>query len=339
MIRGLAQLFLVVTICLIGYAQDADKVPVSIKAVLVDRDLNQKPVAKAKFTVVAMEGNPGNTLDLTTTFDGIAQAALPPGKYRIVSVQPLDFQNKRYSWNVEFTVSAPSTSVELSNDNAATSNSPTIAAVEDLVSVYKQFRNSVVTVEAEYGPAHGTGFIIDGGGLILTNQHVVSRSEFVAVQLDESHRLRATVLASNAEKDIALLWVNLQNASQIVVAPILQKGDEPPVEGEKVFTIGNPLSQRKAMTTGIVSKVEKGVIISDININPGNSGGPLFNSRGVVVGITTFGESLGGRGPGISGILRIDEAWPMIAEARERMASTSKPPVELLLNKPTDTYL
>jgi len=40
------------------------------------------------------------------------------------------------------------------------------------------------------------------------------------------------------------------------------------------------LHQRKIMTTGIASKVEKRAIISGININHGNSGGPLFNSLG-----------------------------------------------------------
>jgi hypothetical protein len=333
----LVSLFLAVVFSAVSYGQESDKVPVTIKAVLVDRDLNQKPVAKAKFTIISAESNPGNVLDVTTNFDGSIQISLPSGKYRIVSVQPLDFQAKRYSWNVELAVASPNTTVELSNDNATTSDSPTVAAVEDLVSVYKKFRNSVVTVQAEYGPAHGTGFIIDSSGLILTNQHVVSRSEFVAVELDETHRLTATVLASDPEKDVAVLWVNLQNAPDVIVAPLLQKGDEPAVEGEKVFTIGSPLSQRKAMTTGIVSKVEKRAIISDVNINHGNSGGPLFNSRGVVVGITTFGD-FHNSGPGISGIVRIEEAWPMIAAAKAHLSSASKPPAELLANEPIDAY-
>jgi S1-C subfamily serine protease len=323
---------------LLGYSQDTDKISVHIKAILVDRDLNQKPVGKNKFTVISIGDHQSATTDITTTFDGSAEVALSPGKYRIVSVQPLDFQGKQYSWNVEVTVAPPATTVELSNDNATTSASPTVVAVDDLVSVYKKYRNSVVTVQAEYGPAQGTGFIIDPAGLILTNQHVVQRSEFVAVKLDESHRFRATVLSTDPEKDIAVLWVNLAKASDVLAVPLLQKGDEPAVEGEKVFTIGSPLHQTKVMTTGIVSKVEKRAIISDININHGNSGGPLFNSRGVVIGITTFGDTSSLGGPGISGIIRIEESLSLVADARAGMATATKPSADLLPNDPTDAY-
>ena len=320
-----------------SYTQDVPKMPVHIKAILLDRDLNQKPVGKSKFSVIPFDIPSPAPTDITTNFDGVADVSLVPGKYHVVSVQPLDFQGKRYSWNVELTVAAPGTTLELSNDNALVSESPTTAAVEDLVSVYKKYRNSVVTVLAEYGPSKGTGFIIDRSGLVLTNQHVVKRSDFVAVQLDEAHRFRATVLAADAEKDVAVLWVNFEKAPEILVAPLLQKGDEPAVEGEKVFTIGSPLSQTKVMTTGIVSKVEKRAIISDININHGNSGGPLFNSRGLVIGITTFGEPSAG-GPGISGIIRIEEAQAVISDAKTSQSSTTKPSADLLPNEPNDTY-
>lgn len=110
------------------------------------------------------------------------------------------------------------------------------------------------------------------------------------------------------------------------------------VEGERVLTIGNPLNQRKVMTTGIVSKVEKRAIISDININPGNSGGPLFNSLGEVIGITTFGEADQQGGPGISGVLRIEEALPLLEQAREKMASSAKPEARLLPVDPTEAF-
>jgi S1-C subfamily serine protease len=306
---------------------------VRIKATLLDRELNQKPVAKNKFTVLSGPGTAALTVGLTTDFDGIADILLLPGSYRIVSVQPLDFQGKQYSWDVEFKVVAAKVTVELSNDNATR-----VAAVEDLVSIYKKYRNSVVTVQAEYGPAHGTGFIIDQSGLILTNQHVVRRSEFVAVQLDEKRRFRAVVLADDPEKDVAVLWVNFEKAPEALPVPLLQQGDEPAVEGEKVFTIGSPLHQSKVMTTGIVSKVEKRAIISDVNINHGNSGGPLFNSRGVVIGITTFGDLPSAGGPGISGIIRIEEAARIIEAAKTNRRASSKPPADPLPNEPTDTY-
>jgi S1-C subfamily serine protease len=210
--------------------------------------------------------------------------------------------------------------------------------VDDLTAAYKKYRNGVVTVLAEYGPAKGTGFIFDTAGLVMTNQHVVRRSEWVAVQLDERTRLRAKVLATDPEKDIAVLWINLDGIKTATPVTLLKPGEPPAEEGERVFTIGSPLHQSKVMTTGIVSKIEDRAIISDININHGNSGGPLFNSNGVVIGITTFGDFSSQGGPGISGIVRIEEAFPLIEKAKIAMASTSRPSADFLPLEPVDRF-
>lgn len=111
-------------------------------------------------------------------------------------------------------------------------------------------------------------------------------------------------------------------------------GKESVIEGERVFTIGSPLSQRKILTSGMASKVEARAIISDININHGNSGGPLFNSVGEVVGITTFREA----GPGVAGIVRIEEALPIVEQARKKMGDAKPPSARHLPVEPTDTY-
>jgi S1-C subfamily serine protease len=213
-----------------------------------------------------------------------------------------------------------------------------VVVVDDLTTSYKKYRNSVVTVLAEYGPAKGTGFIIDSAGLVLTNQHVVKRSEWVAVQVDDRTRLAAKVLASDPEKDIAVLWINVNKAPSAIPVRLVSLGEASAEEGERVFTIGSPLHQSKVMTTGIVSKVEDRAIISDVNINHGNSGGPLFNSNGAVIGITTFGDISDSGGPGISGIVRIEQAFPLIEEARSAMKSTPKPSEELLPVEPADHF-
>src|SRR5262249_62116399 len=107
-------------------------------------------------------------------------------------------------------------------------------------------------------------------------------------------------------------------------------------EGERVFTIGSPLTLDKIITTGIISKVEAHTILSDININPGNSGGPLFNSDGQVIGLTTFGTQEGS-GPGVSGIVRIEEALPLLEQNRAK-ASGTPPPGALLPVEPLTAY-
>jgi S1-C subfamily serine protease len=215
---------------------------------------------------------------------------------------------------------------------------PPARQVDQLTALYEKLQNCVVTVWSEVG--HGTGFIVAGRGLILTNQHVIGPSELISVQFDSKRKVRAVLLAADPEKDVAVLWANLSAFPRAAVAPLApMNSKEPPVvEGERVFTIGSPLSQRKILTTGVASKVEARAIISDININPGNSGGPLFNSLGQVVGLTTFREGEQG-GPGIAGIIRIEEAAPLLQQARASLAAAAELPSPALLPvEPTDSF-
>jgi len=209
---------------------------------------------------------------------------------------------------------------------------------DELTTSFKRLEKSVVTVWSETG--HGTGFIFDKSGLVMTNQHVIGPSEYVAVQFDEKQKLFARVLATDPERDVAVLWINLEGFPQAMPASLANtNGNEPTViEGERVLTIGSPLHQRKVITTGVVSKVEQKVIISDININHGNSGGPLFNSLGEAVGITTFGDFTKAGGPGISGIVRIEETLGVISRARSAMKGRSAPSASYLPVEPKDPF-
>lgn len=138
---------------------------------------------------------------------------------------------------------------------------------------------------------------------------------------------------------MAVLWANISAFPEAITAPIAQPegGHDTLVVGERVFTIGSPLRQKKILTSGIASKIEERAIISDVNINHGNSGGPLFNSIGEVVGITTF-LIPGGNGPGISGIVRIEQTLPMLQQAKRKMKDSAAPDARLLPVEPKDSY-
>ncbi len=313
---------------------------VTIRAILVDKDLNQKPIPRLSLTVTRSDVAGTEPYSARTNFDGMAELQLPPGRYRLSTSDPVEFQGKKYSWDMDLNASAPDTLIELSNDNAKSTEAPlekSTRVVDDLAQLFKKYQNSVVTVWSELG--HGTGFVVTSEGLILTNQHVIGPSELIAVQFDSKRKVEAKLVAFDAEKDIAVLWANLSAFPEVIVPPLAKsKPEEPPVlEGERVFTIGSPLSQQKILTTGIVSKVEPRAILSDININPGNSGGPLFSSLGVVVGVTTFGEH-GDSGPGISGIVRIEEAEQLLDRAKTKMRDISPPQATLLAVEPSGTY-
>jgi trypsin-like peptidase len=263
---------------------------------------------------------------------------LEPGRYVVTTPRPLNFQGQSFSWQVEFDVSASGGDVILSNENAKieTVAAPRARMTDELSNLFRKYQGSIVTVWSEFG--HGTGFVIDPSGLIMTNQHVIGPSQYVAVQFDAYTKVPAIILSKDAPKDVAVLWADVTVFPPAIPAPLsIGNPDHASVEeGERVFTIGSPLSQRKILTTGIASKVEARAIISDININPGNSGGPLFNSIGEVVGITTFHEI--SKGPGISGIVRIEEALPLIETAKKEMASHARPPTTLLPVEPAGEF-
>src|SRR5947207_13039787 len=135
----------------------------------------------------------------------------------------------------------------------------------------------------------GSGFIIDADGSILTNHHVVDRAERITVKLSDGRTLRARLIGSDPDTDIALIKVDGQ--SGLPVAPL---GDSSTLRmGEWVCAIGNPLGYEHTVTVGVVSFLGRKLfdmsldnyIQTDAAINFGNSGGPLLNARGEVIGI------------------------------------------------------
>lgn len=328
-------------LCLAGSSwSQAEICTVKVQAILVDKDLNQKPVPHLSIDLIADGSAVESPHEIKTDFEGKAEFQVPPGKYRLTTPQGVDFQGQHYFWETEIEASGPSVAMDLSNDNARVvgpSAAEPARKVDDLTLMFQKYQKSVVTVWSEIGS--GTGFIVDPAGLVLTNQHVIGPSELVSVQFDSKRKVAAKVLAFDAERDIAVLYADLSAFSGATAAPIASApaGRELAVEGERVFTIGSPLGLKKIITSGIVSKVEARAILSDVNINHGNSGGPLFNSLGEVIGITTFLVP-GGNGPGVAGVIRIDQAFPVMEQARRKMKDVSLPSARRLPVEPSDPY-
>jgi S1-C subfamily serine protease len=317
---------------------------IQIRAILIDKDLTQKPVPHLTIQITNADDPAAPPTIARTALDGSATLQLARGKYRLSSPDGIEYQGKRFAWTIDFAVSGPNQTIELSNDNATISPIATAVAPvpptrkpADLTLLFQKYQKSVVTVWSELG--HGTGFIVDPRGLIVTNQHVIGLSDLISVQFDPQRKVAARLLASDPSKDVAVLWADLSAFPEAMAASVVQSenGHSAAVEGEQVFTIGSPLSQRKILTAGIVSKVEAKVIISDININPGNSGGPLFNSTGEVIGITTFGEREKS-GPGLAGSIRIEEANSLVDQAAKKMREVAPPTARLLPVEPLDSY-
>ena len=201
--------------------------------------------------------------------------------------------------------------------------------------IFREIRDAIFTIYGDRG--HGSGFLIDKVGLILTNSHVIAASSRISVQLNPNTRVPATLLAEDKQKDIAVLRVAPEIVKEL---PILKIADRPAAdlafEGERVIAIGSPLNQIRILTSGIVSKVEERAIISDVNINQGNSGGPLINMDSEVIAINTF-SNVPLRGPGVSGSVSISLALPLLDQARRKLHEEPPPPT-LLPVVPDDPF-
>jgi serine protease Do len=140
----------------------------------------------------------------------------------------------------------------------------------------------------------GSGFIINAGGQILTNAHVVNGADRVIVRLRDGRELEGEVLGEDPVTDIAVVKIPANNLPTVA----LGNSDQLQV-GEWAIAIGSPLGLDKTVTVGVISATDRtssqvgapdkriGFIQTDAAINPGNSGGPLLNGRGEVIGINT----------------------------------------------------
>ena len=165
----------------------------------------------------------------------------------------------------------------------------------------------------------GSGFIIDADGSILTNHHVVDRAERITVKLSDGRTLRARLIGSDPDTDIALIKVDGEGG--LPVAPL---GDSSTLRmGEWVCAIGNPLGYEHTVTVGVVSFLGRKLfdmsldnyIQTDAAINFGNSGGPLINARGEVIGIYA---AISSRASSIGFAVPINGASAVLPQLRAR---------------------
>lgn len=174
------------------------------------------------------------------------------------------------------------------------------------------------------GTSMGSGFIISPDGYVLTNHHVVDGADEVTVKLSDRRELKAKVIGSDQQYDVALLKIEASNL------PSIRLGDSNTLKpGQWVVAIGSPFGLDHSVTAGIVSAIGRSTgsdqryvpfIQTDVAINPGNSGGPLLNISGEVVGINSQIFSQSGGYMGVSFAIPIDLAM----SAAEQLKKTGK---------------
>lgn len=168
--------------------------------------------------------------------------------------------------------------------------------------------------------ALGSGFVIDKEGYILTNNHVVEKSDEIKVKLADGKEYAAKVVGKDPKTDLALIKVDPDRP--LVPLPL---GDSDKLEvGDWVVAIGNPFGLGNTVTAGIVSAKYRHIgagsydnfIQTDASINPGNSGGPLLNTAGEVIGVNAAIYSQSGGSVGIGFAIPVNMAKQLLPQLK-----------------------
>jgi S1-C subfamily serine protease len=200
----------------------------------------------------------------------------------------------------------------------------------DAGAIYDRLAPGVVTVISLFGDEDaplgseggglGSGFVLDGGGFIATNTHVVtngqglSRASEVFVNFADGNRVPARIVGTDPNADVALLKVDPEGLS---LTPLeLGAMDELQV-GDPVAAIGSPFGEEQSLSVGVISALDRNIasltdfgigdaIQTDAAINRGNSGGPLLDARGRVIGINAQIRTSTGEGAGVGFAVPVD---------------------------------
>lgn len=210
----------------------------------------------------------------------------------------------------------------------STGHTRPVLSTPDIVEAVKHSVVQIaVTVPGAPRPNVGTGIVFDRAGHILTNYHVVTRSEMIKVSLSNGEVLTAQLFREDPVSDLAIIKIESDSLTPAVF------GDSNVLRvGEDVIAVGHALGLEGGPTVskGVVSALDRaiasssgrqlsGLIQTDAAINEGNSGGPLVNSQGQVVGLNSAKMGIG---EGVGFALNINTARGIA----ERLISLGPPP-------------
>jgi S1-C subfamily serine protease len=216
----------------------------------------------------------------------------------------------------------------------------------DPQAVYDRVAPGVVTVLSVFGgnggglfggpsAGQGSGFVLDDGGEIVTNAHVVTDAEAasgedisearqVYVELADRNRVEADVVGFDPFVDVALLRIDPEDLDLVS----LELGDSSEIEvGQPVAAIGSPFGEEQSLSVGVISATDRsiqsltdftidGAIQTDASINPGNSGGPLLDAEGRVLGINQQIATSSGADEGVGFAVPVDAIRRSVEQLR-----------------------
>jgi len=205
----------------------------------------------------------------------------------------------------------------------------------DAAQVFREASPGVVTIRSVFasGAAEGSGFVLDKGGHIVTNAHVVTDestgtrkpAKEVFIEFPDRNVVAAKIVGFDPFADVALLQVEPDGFS---LHPLKLGSDSDLVVGQPVAAIGSPFGEQQSLSVGVISAKDRsvesltrfqieGAIQTDASINPGNSGGPLLDAGARVLGINEQIETNSGSNSGVGFAVPISAVKRSIAQLED----------------------
>jgi hypothetical protein len=263
-----------------------------------------------------------------TTPAGTADVSLSPGRYAVESDRPVLFEGKRYEWSRRVDIVAGrDATLALTADNAsveagaATETSATPSGTDPSL-LASQWQESVVGL---WTPTrHASGLVVDARGLIVTSQRVIGAATSVEAKFAPDIRVRAAVLASDPQRDVAILRVNASVVSSLRLPPLACGQTRPPVKSrQELYAIGAGMTGQTHLMSGEVTDVGSRLILSDLRLARMSAGGPVFTAHGLI-GFTTI-EDRDPDARSAARVVRIDQACELLASAERKLAEAMPP--------------
>jgi S1-C subfamily serine protease len=308
-----------------------------LRVTVVVADANGAPIPAARYALLVSDEPPSAApRRVVTGLDGTVEIRVRPGSYIVESDRPLAFLGRQYQWLQTVDVTGGRRAVlELTAANAVitegapSDGTPGAAPESDPGFLFQQWRDSVVGIWT--ARTHASGFLIDAKGLIVTNQRGIGTATTAEVQLTRERKVAARVLAADAARDVAFLWIDPAAVAGVRPVPLPCTGPGKALEdGAGVFTIGDPLRGEKDLASGVVRGVNAKDLATDLILPSGSAGGPVFSAGGDAVGLTSFVDDEEGIRQRDARIIRVVDVCAALAPAQKAL-STSQPPAGALL--------
>lgn len=344
--RGMARALAALWLCLVAptAATIQDTGLLRIRIALAGADQVATPVRRH---LLLISDNPSSAPPrrVFTAQDGTAELRLRPGNYTVESDRPVAFEGRSYQWTQIVDLTAGTDTVlELTAANAdvgvgpATSTTPSSSVLdEDRASLTARWQESVVRVWTP--TSHASGAVVDASGLVVTTYQPIGTATTVEVQFSPTRKVPGQVVATDAERDVAVVRIDQATAAAVTAVP-LGCGQSPqvPATGDEIVALEAPLGQGKGAVSGVVRRVATRILESDLAPAPGGAGGPVFSTRGVLLGITSDGDERMRQNNADTRVVRAGEVCAVVDLARAKLAGAAPLPVTALPVEPAAPF-